>query len=189
MRNYLPISILSVCFWLCCSAAFAQPATEAQAWAALRNNGILLLRHAMAPGGGDPHGFKLNHCTTQRNLDEVGRAQARDIGVRFQAQKITALSVITSQWCRCQETADLAFPGKRKDAPAFNSFFQDPILENAQTKAASALIVSWDKKEPLVVVTHQVNITALTGLVPAPGEGVVMRRKGKMLEVVGQIKF
>lgn len=189
MRIFVPKLILAACIWLFYSTAFAQPSTEAQAWAALRNNGILLLRHATAPGGGDPPGFKLGDCATQRNLDEVGRAQARDIGVQFQAQKITALSVITSQWCRCQETADLAFPGKRKDAPAFNSFFQDPALENAQTKAARALLLGWDKTEPLAVVTHQVNITALTGVVPAPGEGVVLRRKGKVLKVIGQIKF
>ncbi len=174
--------------WLC-SAATAQPTNEEKAWAALRNNGILLLRHAMAPGGGDPPDFKLHDCSTQRNLDDVGRAQARDIGTRFQAQKITALFVITSQWCRCQETADLAFPGKRKDAPAFNSFFQAPNLEDEQTKVARALLLGWNKKQPLVVVTHQVNITALTGVVPAPGEGVVLQRNGKALKVVGQIQF
>ena len=91
--------------------------------------------------------------------------------------------------CRCQETDDLAFPGNRKDAHAFNSFFQDPALENAQTKAARALLLGWDKTEPLAVVTHQVNITALTGVVPAPSEGAVLRRKGKVLKVIGQIKF
>ena len=162
-------------------------------WVALKNGGILLVRHANAPGGGDPPGFNLNECATQRNLDTIGQRQATNIGARFEAEKIKPTAVFSSQWCRCKETAARAFPNLAQDAPAFNSFFQTPEAGQKQTKAAQKVLLTWAAKNrgmgTLVVVTHQVNITQLTGVVPAPGEGVVLAFDGKKLNVVGSIIF
>jgi phosphohistidine phosphatase SixA len=158
-------------------------------WSALRGNtGIVLFRHALAPGTGDPAGFKLNECATQRNLSDEGRAQARRIGEAFRAQRINVTRVLTSQWCRTRETAQLAFPNMMRDAPEFNSFFNDRADEPAQTKAALETLRAWRGPGVLVVVTHQVNITALTDIVPDSGEGVIVRYDAGKLEVVGRIK-
>lgn len=169
----------------------AQPALASdddKAWAALKKPGaIVLFRHAIAPGGGDPPGRTLGDCSTQRNLDEEGRAQARRIGERFRAQGVKVEAVLNSQWCRTRETARLAFPDLPKDAPAFNSFFSDRSNETVQTAAARKQLLAWRGQGVLVVVTHQVNITALTGIFPASGEGIVLHRQGSALEVVAKV--
>jgi phosphohistidine phosphatase SixA len=166
----------------------AQAMDDTAAWAALKKPGtIVLFRHATAPGGGDPPGHVLDDCSTQRNLDEEGRAQARRIGERFRAQGIKVEAVLSSQWCRTRDTAQLAFPGLPKDAPAFNSFFSDRSNEAAQTAAARQQLLAWRGKGVLVVVTHQVNITALTGIAPVSGEGIVLHRQGRELAVVARI--
>ena len=157
-------------------------------WSALQNGSIILFRHAIAPGTGDPANFQLNNCSTQRNLDDSGRAQARRIGEQFRARNIAVALVLTSQWCRCRETAQLAFPGMPQDQPAFNSFFSDRSTEAEQTKAARQILTQWRGPGVLVVVTHQVNITALTDIVPESGEGIVVRVRDGRLEVVGRIK-
>jgi phosphohistidine phosphatase SixA len=159
-----------------------------KAWAALKKPGtIVLFRHATAPGGGDPVGHKLDDCSTQRNLDEEGRTQARRIGESFRAQGVKVEAVLSSQWCRTRDTAQLAFPGLPKDAPAFNSFFSDRSNEAAQTAAARKQLLAWRGTGVLVVVTHQVNITALTGVSPASGEGVVLHRQGREFAVVARV--
>lgn len=181
-------------FLACCSAlwltsAFAQEAV----WQALRGPGsVLLFRHALAPGGGDPPGFALQDCSTQRNLSAEGRAQARRIGERLRAENITVGQVLHSEWCRTRDTAQLAFgtlrqPQLRPDS-RFNSFFQDPGKEPAQTAAARAVLQAWRGPGVLVVVTHQVNITAFTGVVPDSGEGVVLQVQGGQLRVVGRVQ-
>ncbi|MEO7335880.1 MAG: histidine phosphatase family protein [Caldimonas sp.] len=141
----------------------------------LHDGSIVLFRHAEAPGFGDPPAFALGDCSTQRNLDDTGRAQARRLGERLRAQGMRVGAVRSSQWCRTQETATLAFPQQevREDAD-FNSFFGDRSSEAAQTARALATLRRWRGPGTLVVVTHQVNITALTGVVPASGEGVVV---------------
>jgi phosphohistidine phosphatase SixA len=158
-------------------ALVASSAWAADAWAELARPGaVVLFRHASAPGVGDPPTFKLDDCATQRNLDERGRAEARSLGERFRARKIVVGSVLTSQWCRSRETARLAFGGQVRDEPAFNSFFRLPAgRRDAQTEQARALIARWRGPGVLVVVTHQVNIQALAGVVAASAEGVVVR--------------
>jgi hypothetical protein len=94
------------------------------AWQALENGGIVLFRHALAPGTGDPANFTLGDCSTQRNLNDQGRADSRAIGQAFQDKGINVGRVLTSQWCRCVETAELAFPGQVEEEPVFNSFFR-----------------------------------------------------------------
>jgi phosphohistidine phosphatase SixA len=179
---------IGVCVFalLCVFPALA--ADSDSAWNALKKPGaIVIFRHAIAPGGGDPAGHALNDCSTQRNLDEEGRAQARRIGERFREQGVKVDVVLSSQWCRTRETAQLAFPGMQKDAAAFNSFFNDRSNETQQTAAARKQLMAWRGPGALVVVTHQVNITALTGISPASGEGVVLQQQGHKLTVVTRL--
>jgi phosphohistidine phosphatase SixA len=160
----------------------------AAAWEALRPGAIVLFRHAIAPGTGDPSGMRLGDCSTQRNLDEAGRAQARRIGEAVRAQGVAVGAVLASRWCRAAETADLAFPGRARPEPALDSFFAERGEGPARTAEARRILLGWSGPGALVVVTHQVNITALTGVVPSSGEGVVLRRGGGDLVVVGRVK-
>ncbi|MGQ3356468.1 MAG: histidine phosphatase family protein [Phreatobacter sp.] len=168
------------------SPALAQDA--GRAWEVLAAGGVVLFRHANAPGGGDPPGMRIGDCGSQRNLDAAGRDQARRIGAAFAGRGIAVGAVLTSQWCRTRETAALAFPGRGEDAPAFNSFFGDRATGPAQTEAARAVLGRWSGPGALVVVTHQVNITALTGIFPASGEGIVLERDGSGWRVAGRIR-
>lgn len=167
----------------------ASGAAQAQSgWDAVSEGSIVLFRHANAPGVGDPDHFKLGDCSTQRNLDELGRQQSRSIGEQFRARKITVGRVLTSQWCRTRETAQLAFPGLPVEAPAFNSFFDDRSTSTAQTEQALQILTRWRGAGVLVVVTHQVNITALTDVVPSSGEGVVVKPVGQKLQLLGRLQ-
>ena len=156
-------------------------------WDALRRGAVALFRHANAPGTGDPPGFRLNDCTTQRNLGAAGHAQAVALGARFRAERVPVARVLTSQWCRAIDTAERAFPGQGSADPIFNSFFDDRTQSPAQTEAARSLIAAWRDPGALVIVTHQVNITALTGIVPADGEGVVLQPEGAAFAIIGRI--
>ncbi|MDP2803293.1 MAG: histidine phosphatase family protein [Phreatobacter sp.] len=169
------------------TGALAQ-GSEARAWEALSGGGVVLFRHANAPGGGDPGGMRIGDCATQRNLDAAGREQARRIGEAFAGRGIAVGAVLTSQWCRTRETAALAFPGRGADEKAFNSFFADRGAGPTQTAAARAILARRAGPQALVVVTHQVNITALTGIFPASGEGIVLMRDGDGWQVAGRIR-
>jgi phosphohistidine phosphatase SixA len=162
-------------------------------WAALQKRGaIVLFRHALAPGGGDPPGFTAGDCSTQRNLSDEGRIQAKRIGQTLRDKGVKVQAVWHSEWCRTRDTAQLAFPELREPAikaePAFNSFFSDRSTEPAQTAAAKAMLLNWRGPGALVVVTHQVNITQLTEIFPQSGEGIVLMREGKQLRVVGRLQ-
>jgi phosphohistidine phosphatase SixA len=173
---------------LCLLFPFAAAQAEEGPWALLKQDGaVILFRHANAPGTGDPEGFVLGDCSTQRNLDEKGRAEARAIGEAFRSQGIKVGRVLSSQWCRSRETADLAFPGRVTEEPAFNSFFDDRSAEPQATAAARDILARWMGQGTLVVVTHQVNITALTGITPRPGEGVVVAMQDGTVEVLGRL--
>jgi phosphohistidine phosphatase SixA len=173
---------------LLAAVLLAAGAAQAQSgWSAVSEGSIVLFRHANAPGIGDPDNFKLGDCSTQRNLDEVGRQQSKNIGEQFRARKITVGRVLTSQWCRTRETAQLAFPGQPVEAPAFNSFFEDRSTSTAQTAQALQTLTQWRGPGVLVVVTHQVNITALTDVVPSSGEGVVVKPVGQTLQVLARL--
>ena len=152
-------------------------AFAAEGWDALaRPAAVVLFRHASAPGAGDPPGFRLGDCSTQRNLSEQGRAEARAIGEQFRRRGIAVGAVLSSQWCRARETAQLAFGDRVREEPAFNSFFgQGPQQREAQTEQARKILRQWKGPGALVVVTHQVNITALSGHGTTSGEGVVVQ--------------
>lgn len=165
----------------------------ARAWDALRGDGyIALIRHSAAPGTtGDPAGFKLDDCATQRNLSEEGRAQARALGERFRAEKVKIGKVITSQWCRCRQTAELMSIGPAEDAPAFNNAFVLSGQRDTLTQGARAAVSAWRGPGTLVVVTHGANIQALLGIHPQEGEVVVVKPNPggeTIMRVVGRIR-
>lgn len=159
-------------------------------WSALADGGhVALIRHAHAPGTGDPDDFRLDDCSTQRNLDRTGRDQARRTGQAFRERGVTIARVLSSQWCRCLETAELLALGDVEPFAPLNSFFGDRGREPEQTEAVRALLAEADADGPsLVLVTHQVNITALTGIYPRSGEIVVLRLGGPdIFETIGAI--
>jgi phosphohistidine phosphatase SixA len=163
------------------ACAFAGRAAEpADAlWTALAQPGhVALMRHADAPGTGDPAGFKIGDCATQRNLGERGRNQARALGAEFRKRNIVVSQVLTSQWCRARETAELMALGQLVEEPAaLNSFFGRPGEREAAAAALRLRLAALPADAATVVmVTHQVNITALTGVFPRSGEIVVLRR-------------
>lgn len=137
---------------------------------------MVLIRHAIAPGTGDPARFRIGDCSTQRNLSEEGRRQSRKIGQRFRNNGITSAQVFTSQWCRSRETARLLGLGEVTDLPPLNSFFSRRDREKPQMQALREWLAARKLDKPLVLVTHQVNITSFSGIFPASGEMVVMRR-------------
>jgi len=129
----------------------------------------------LAPGTGDPANFDLNDWNTQRNLDERGRQQARDIGKAFRDRGIPVARVLTSQWRRCTETAELMDVGPVVEEPAFNSFFRNREKEPEATANARSILAAAPQDKVTIVVTHQVNITALTGRFIQSGEITVVR--------------
>ena len=141
----------------------------------LKGRAVALIRHATAPGLGDPSGFRIGDCTTQRNLSQEGRDQAGRIGEFFRRKGIKEASVYSSQWCRCLETARLLNLGSVKELPALNSFFEDRSTEESQTKQLRKFIMSLSAGKPVIMVTHQVNITALTDIVPLSGEIIIFQ--------------
>jgi phosphohistidine phosphatase SixA len=159
-------------------ANWNQPGSASEpAWQALRDGGaVAVMRHAQAPGTGDPPGFRLGNCSTQRNLSSEGREQARQIGAQFKANNIFIEQVLSSEWCRCLDTARLAFGDHVEPLPILNSFFSNRDAGGMQTRAVRELVEGWRAHSGvLVLVTHQVNITALTGVYPAEGEILVLK--------------
>jgi broad specificity phosphatase PhoE len=152
---------------------------------------VLMLRHARAPGIGDPPGFRLGDCTTQRNLDGVGREQARRIGRWLRRQGVTAAQVFSSQWCRCLETARLLELGPVRELSALNSFFARAEEQAPRLAALRGFLADLPSGGPLVVlVTHQVTITALTGETVGSGVGVLLRLTANgAFEVLGRMDF
>ncbi len=147
-------------------------------WQALRDGrAVAMMRHARAPGVGDPANFDVTNCATQRNLDETGRQQAAATGDLFRSKGIATASVFTSAWCRCQDTASGLKLGDPVVLPALNSFFrQGSGQRDEQTAQLKAWLRDGVPDGPVVMVTHQVNISALTGNYASSGEMVVIDR-------------
>jgi phosphohistidine phosphatase SixA len=148
---------------------------------------IGLMRHALAPGTGDPANFRLGDCSTQRNLDAAGRAQARKIGEAMRAAGLRVDNVWTSQWCRSAETARLLGMGPPEEVPALNSFFAGRGDAQAQTRDTLARIAALPEGARALLVSHFVNIRALTGVGPRSGEIVVVQRGPDGLRVTARI--
>lgn len=145
------------------------------ALAALRAGGhAILMRHADAPGGGDPAGFVLDDCKTQRNLSDAGRAQAKRAGDRLKAAGVRIDRLLSSRWCRTLETARLLDVGTVESYAPLDSFFSDAAAGPGRTAAVAGHLQGIGTRT-YMLVTHQVNITALTGIFPASGEMIVVK--------------
>jgi phosphohistidine phosphatase SixA len=168
-----------ICVLLCLLGfpAARAAADEAAAWTALREGGhVALMRHALAPGGaGDPPGFRLGDCATQRNLSAEGRADAAAVGAMLWGEEIVIGRVLSSPWCRCVDTARLMELGAVEIEPTFSNAFVLRERRGELAAGARAIIAGWRGPGTLLVVTHGANIQALTGGGnPASGEIVVV---------------
>ena len=150
---------------------------------------VLMLRHAYAPGTGDPENFKIGDCSTQRNLDAQGRSQAIRIVKRLQEKGIRSARVFSSQWCRCIETAEALGLGPVAELPSLNSFFERPQDREPNLNALKAFLSTQSTHGGLIIlVTHFVTISAITGEGVGSGEGFVLRLAPKgNLKVIGRL--
>ncbi|SEA95899.1 histidine phosphatase family protein [Alkalimonas amylolytica] len=145
------------------------------AWQAWRyGNAVLIMRHALAPGTGDPAGFVLQDCSTQRNLNARGRQQAQAWGHLLQQKTAADVQIFSSEWCRSLETGQLMALSAVEPLPLLNSFFAGRGDRQAQTSALKVFLAQAPFSTPTVLISHQVNITALTGIFPASGEGLLL---------------
>jgi phosphohistidine phosphatase SixA len=152
---------------------------------------ILMIRHAYAPGNGDPANFQLGDCSTQRNLDDRGRMQARAIGEWLRDKGIKEVRIYSSQWCRCLETAELLMLGDVTELPALNSFYDRPQDREPNLKALQEFISELALEgELIIMVTHFVTISAITGEGVSSGEGVVLQLKDATnYELIDRLNF
>jgi phosphohistidine phosphatase SixA len=152
-----------------------------EAWAALVEGGhVALIRHGNAPGpslgqGGDPPGFKINDCTTQRNLDELGRAQARALGEAFRDRGVRVDRIQSSPWCRCMETALLMAVGRVESSGALVPATDRNPNAPAALRALKEMVSNWRGPGTLVLVTHGLTVRSMTGIVPNQAETVVLK--------------
>ena len=147
---------------------------------------IIFIRHAYAPGNGDPDNFDKNDCSTQRNLNEQGIEQAKKIGYFFIKNQITSNKIFSSEWCRCKDTANYAFD-KFQTLEALNSFYQAKFAKNKdiQIKDLKKFINNIQDNQNLILVTHFVVIAEILGLSSDSGEIIV---SDKNLNVIGRIE-
>lgn len=148
---------------------------------------VMMMRHAQTvPGTGDPPGFRLDDCATQRNLGEAGRAQARAIGARLRAERVPVGAVRTSAWCRCRETATLLDLGPVQHLQPLDSFFEDRSQRERHREGMIAFIAAWRGPGNAILVTHQVNVTAVVDVFPRSGEIAVLTASAEP-EVIGRL--
>ena len=158
-----------------------------QAWnLAQKGNKIILIRHSLAPGGGDPAGFKIDDCKTQRNLSRAGINQSKKIGKLFKQNKVLIDQILSSQWCRCKDTAKYAFKNF-KTFNALNSFFSSKFAQNEdkQIKDLKNFIQNWKSEKNLVLVTHYVVISSMLNMAVGSGEIVITNND---YDVIGTIE-
>ncbi len=158
-------------------SAQGQDMQASEAWQVLKaGNAVVLMRHALAPGMGDPPEFDLDRCSSQRNLSDAGRIQAKAIGDVLRANGIEDATILSSQWCRCMETALLLNLGKPQPTAMLNSFFKNRDSEHDQTRTLNESLDEWLslKDDVRVLVTHQVNISSLTGHYAGSGDMLIV---------------
>lgn len=175
-----------------CAYVNADGTDEETLLAQIRGGGaLLMIRHALAPGTGDPDHFQLNDCSTQRNLNDTGRMQARAIGDWLRARGITSANVYSSQWCRCLETAKLLDLGAVTELPALNSFFERPQDREPNLSALRTFIREQaDQQQLTILVTHQVTISGITNQWTDSGHGKLIRQGDNgQIELLGQLSF
>ena len=149
-------------------------------------NKLIFIRHALAPGNGDPDNFKINDCSTQRNLNKKGIDQSILIGDFFKKNKIQIDKVLSSEWCRCKDTAKYAFK-KFEVFQALNSFYDERFAENEikQINDLKKFIKNWNNDKNLVLVTHYVVISSILNVASSSGEIIIT---DKNLNIIGSIK-
>ena len=152
---------------------------------------ILMIRHALAPGSGDPANFRIGDCSTQRNLDDRGRKQAKAVGDWLRSIGIISARVYSSQWCRCLETAELLEMGSVAELPALNSFFELTQNREPNLKALRKFIAEQPSDGVLIIlVTHFVTISAIANEAVSSGEGVLLKLNEDLTyENVGRLNF
>jgi len=150
-----------------------------------RGGNLIFIRHAYAPGGGDPKNFDINDCKTQRNLSNSGRYQAKKIGSYFKENNIPIGKVYSSEWCRCKETASIAFSDFETKS-FLNSFFSPQFAKNkgAQMKKLKMFISNWNEDKNLVFVTHYVVISESLNYTPSSGEIVISNKNFKVIDTI-----
>ena len=148
---------------------------------------LIFIRHAYAPGNGDPENFNLNDCSTQRNLNSIGRKQAEEIGEFFSVNKIKIYKVLSSEWCRCKETADIAFNDFSTNN-FLNSFYSPKYAKNKdkQVEALNDYVKKFKSKKNLIFVTHYVLISEVLNYGPSSGEIVV---SDKNFNIIGSLEI
>jgi phosphohistidine phosphatase SixA len=148
---------------------------------------LIFIRHAYAPGNGDPNNFNLDDCSTQRNLNSIGRKQAKDIGEFFRENKIKIYKVLTSEWCRCKETADVAFNNYSTNS-FLNSFYSPKYIKNKekQVEALNNYVKKFKSDKNLIFVTHYVLISEVLNYSPSSGEIIV---SDKNFNIVGTVEI
>jgi broad specificity phosphatase PhoE len=148
------------------------------------NANVLLMRHALAPGFGDPEKFDINQCNTQRNLDEVGQNQAKLLGLKLKQLELIFDNIYSSYWCRCLETAQLLNLGVVEGFAGLNSFFQSHADRNQTLQALQKKFDDLDQNNLTLMVTHQVVIQAVTGISVTSGAIVAYNsRTGKSIRI------
>lgn len=187
--NRMHFAIVALLFGLFGAAGTAVADQATEAWNALRAGAhVALMRHADAPGGvGDPAGFRVEDCATQRNLSPKGRADAEKIGLRLKQEGIAFEKIVSSPWCRCIDTARLLNLGTVETEPTFGNVVVLRDQREALTAGGRALIAGWTGRGSLLVVTHGANIFALTGVSPASGEIVVVKGGSDRAVPVGRL--
>jgi phosphohistidine phosphatase SixA len=147
---------------------------------------IIFIRHAYAPGGGDPENFNINDCSTQRNLNDEGITQSKLIGEFFKTKKIKIDKVLSSEWCRCKDTAKFAF-NDFETFDALNSFYSTKFAKNEkrQIKNLKKYIKNWKSNKNLILVTHYVVISSMLNIAVSSGEIVV---SDKNYKIIGSIE-
>jgi phosphohistidine phosphatase SixA len=168
--------LLAIVLLFASQAVFADDAL----WEKLKNGGyVILIRHAETdPGVGDPPGFRLNDCKTQRNLNDAGREEAKRLGAAFAKRGIPVAKVMASRWCRALDTARIAF-GRAEPWPALDNTFEAPQRREPQMREVRKALAAPAAGGNLVLVTHGVNVYALTGISPATAEPVVVQPGGQ----------
>ena len=146
---------------------------------------LIFIRHAYAPGGGDPKHFDINDCNTQRNLSNIGKNQAKKIGSFFTDNNIPIDEIYSSEWCRCKDTASIAF-NRFKTKNFLNSFFSSQFSKNkdSQMKKLKKFINSWNENKNLVFVTHYVVIFESLNHGPSSGEIVISNKDFKVIDTI-----
>ena len=182
------LNIILVIFFILTNGINAD--TDIQVLENLKKGGnLIFIRHAYAPGGGDPDNFNINDCSTQRNLSDKGREQAKNIGIFFKNNQIPIDKVISSEWCRCKETAQISF-GKYETKNFLNSFFSQKFSKNRskQIEDLKKFIKKWDRNKNLVLVTHYVLISEVLNYAPRSGEIVISNTNFKKIGNI-EIKY